>query len=269
MNKFGVGNAHSTIGGKISAIKWYHLRQFRYSPKMDAGLRLTLDGMKRLGTPVKKKHPATAKILRRLYLGLDLARPQNQLLWGSILLGYFFLLRRSEYLKLDGLFYPYVLKLGDLGFYDGKEEQCDPADAVMVGISLHGAKNNQFGRHDVRYQFATDDGVLCPVLAVRWIRMAAKHYGTSSHDPATSMGRNKGLSAAVVVQALKSVAFTLNLNPDNYSTHSLRIGGATALLNNQCSPLVIKLLGRWMSNCYESYPVLLPAGSRGISRLMC
>ena len=269
MNRKNVGNSYTTIGGKLSAVRWYHLRLFRYFPKVNTGLKLTLDGVKRFGNPIQKKHPVTARMLRRLYDGLDLTQPKTQMLWGSILLGYFFLLRRSEYLLLDGIYYPHTLMLGDLEFYNDQEIVCDEDDATMVGILLRGAKNNQYGRQERRYQFRSGDDVLCPVMAARWIRKAAKQFGTSGQEPATSMGSLKGLSVATVVYHLKSVAHSMGLNPANYSSHSLRIGGATALLNSQCSPLVIKLLGRWISNCFESYPVLLPAGCVGLSRLMC
>ena len=269
MNKRKAGNGHSTIGGKIAAVRWFHLRLFRYIPKVNAGLKLTLDGIKRYSSPIQKKHPVTPRMLRRIYDGLDLVQPKNQLLWGSLLLGYFFLLRRSEYLELDGVFYTHVLMLGDLEFFDQNENPCEGDAAVMVGLLLRGAKNNQYGREERRFQFVSGDDVLCPVLAVRWIKSAALHFGTRMDQPATSMGSTRGLSVSVVVKWLKSAATSLGANPANYSSHSLRIGGATTLLNQQCSPLVIKLLGRWMSNCFESYPVLLPAGSRGLSRLMC
>ena len=64
-----------------------------------------MNGVKRLSDPVEKKHPVTPKMLRRIYEDLDLTKPTNQLLWGLILLGYFFLQRRSEYLMLDGDYY--------------------------------------------------------------------------------------------------------------------------------------------------------------------
>lgn len=39
----------------------------------------------------------------------------------------------------------------------------------------------------------------------------------------------------------------------NYSTHSIRLGSATALLSCRADSLSIKLLGRWMSRCDEDY----------------
>jgi hypothetical protein len=48
----------------------------------------------------------------------------------------------------------------------------------------------------------------------------------------------------------------MGLDERNYSAHSIRIGGSTALLNAGAQPLVVKLLGRWLSDCYQEYPVL-------------
>ena len=140
----------------------------------------------------------------------------------------------------------------------------------MVGIVLHGAKNNQYGRQEVRYQFKTNDSVLCPVVALAWARMAAIQFGTMPYIPLTSTGTTgRGISNGHLVQILKDLARDMCLNPDDYSTQSMRIGGATALINSGARSLIIKLLGRWMSNCFETYPVLLAAGSKGISSMMC
>ena len=103
-------------------------------------------------------------------------------------MGYFFLLRRSEYLKVDGKWFPYVLQLGDIQFYDRNEDECPAHVAKIVGIKLKGAKNNQYGRNEIRFQHATGDPILCPVMAAIWIARAAKHFGTGPMDPALSMG---------------------------------------------------------------------------------
>ncbi|ETP51692.1 hypothetical protein F442_03231, partial [Phytophthora nicotianae P10297] len=39
-----------------------------------------------------------------------------------------------------------------------------------------------------------------------------------------------------------------------FSTHSVRISGATALLNAGADKHAIKLLERWMSSAYDDYP---------------
>ena len=269
MNRRNEGNKHTTISGKVSAIRWQHQRLFGYCPGVDSRHKLLMNGVKRLSDPVEKKHPVSTKMLRRIYSGLDLTRPKNQLLWGLMLLGYFFLLRRSEYFLLEGVYYEHVLQYGDLNFYNEDEEKCSEEEATMVGMLLRGAKNNQYGRLESRYQFKSGDDVLCPVLAVRWIKKAGAGFGTKQDEPVSNMGIMQGVSVGAIVKYIKMCALASGLNPWNFSSHSLRVGGSTSLPNNQCSPLVIKLLGRWNSDCYQAYPVLLPSGCRGISRLMC
>ena len=268
MNKNLRGNAYSTIVGKLSAVRWYH-RRLGYVPAVNAAHGLLLSGIKRMTSPVTKKHPLTPKMLRALKGKLKLTNPKDQLLWGGIVLGYFFLLRRSEYLKVNGKWFPYVLQLGDIRFYDTNEDECPAHVARIVGIKLKGAKNNQYGRNEIRFQHATSDPILCPVMAARWIARAAKHYGTGPLDPALSMGGGSGVSAAWIIKVLKALAQSMGLDPKRYSSHSVRIGGSTILLNAGCDPLIIKLLGRWLSNCFEEYPVLLAQGTMGVSRLMC
>ncbi|KAG6967170.1 hypothetical protein JG688_00006439, partial [Phytophthora aleatoria] len=61
----------------------------------------------------------------------------------------------------------------------------------------------------------------------------------------------------------------LGLNTRSYSTHSLRIGGATELRNAGADRLVIKLMGRWLSIAFEDFPVRTAGGSSKLSNLMC
>ncbi len=77
-------------------------------------------GLKRLSKPVAKKHPLTARMLRGMFSLLDISQSGHQLVWGLllILIGYFFLLRRGEFLKVDDKWEKYVLLFGDAQFYD-------------------------------------------------------------------------------------------------------------------------------------------------------
>ena len=42
-------------------------------------------------------------------------------------------------------------------------------------------------------------------------------------------------------------------NPDHFGTHSLRIGGATALFAGGASETVIRTMGRWSSDLHRLY----------------
>ena len=54
---------------------------------------------------------------------------------------------------------------------------------------------------------------------------------------------------AVLKQALTAVG----TNPRHFSSHSLRIGGATAAAAAGTEPAIIQELGRWRSQCYRRY----------------
>jgi hypothetical protein len=185
------------------------------------------------------------------------------------LIGYFFLLRRGELLKVDGKWEKYVLLFGDAQFYNGNERPCKVRHATMVGIVSRGGKNNQFGKERDKIPVRDRRPLLCPVRGLAWIRIANRTHKTQSWEPITRAGPNHGVENWHIVHLLKEVAATLGLNPANYSTHSIRIGGSTALLKSGANLLVIKLLGRWLSDCYESYPVLTSKGTMGVSKLMC
>ena len=51
----------------------------------------------------------------------------------------------------------------------------------------------------------------------------------------------------------KLLGSIVNVDPLKYGTHSLRIGGATALLAAGCPAYVIQAMGRWSSDVYKLY----------------
>ena len=56
-----------------------------------------------------------------------------------------------------------------------------------------------------------------------------------------------------VNKLVKLLMRTIGEDEDAFSTHSLRIGGATALFAAGASPTVIRTMGRWSSDCYRLY----------------
>ncbi len=120
-----------------------------------------------------------------------------------------------------------MLLFGDAQFYDENEEPCKVRHATMVGIVFRGGKNNQFGRSEIRYQFATGDPLLLLVRGLVWIRIANRIHKTQPWELIARVGPNCGVENGHIVQLLKEVATTLGLNAANYSTHSIRIGGST------------------------------------------
>ncbi|KAE9051954.1 hypothetical protein PR001_g941 [Phytophthora rubi] len=243
------GNTFSTIKLKLASIRWYHKRQIGIDLTTSPDFTILLQGIKRLSPPVHKLQPITPAFLRLLYRQLDLQQPQHRLLWGSVLIGFFFLLRRSEYLRIGQTRHFYCLKYQDAFFSDAEGKPTHEANATSVTIGLEGAKNDQFGRGAWITMHASGDPVICPVIALRHLKIVQK-------NPAYESPYLCGdLTATMVAKSFKATARSIGVPEANYSTHYLRIGGGgTALQSGEASNTAIKLLGRWISNCFEQYP---------------
>lgn len=223
---------------------------------------LLMQGIKRLSPPVHKLQPITTAFLRLLHRRINFQQPQQRLLWGTVLMGFFFLLRRSEYLKIGSTRHFYCLKQANVFFSDSGGTPTRPSSATAVTIGLEGSKNDQYGRGAWRTMHASGDTVICPVAGLKHILRARAEIA----DPGEYLCGN--ISSVDVASALKATAASAGVPEANYSTHSIRIGGATALLAGEASQLAIKLLGRWVSNCFEQYPVQAAESTRTLSRRM-
>jgi hypothetical protein len=69
-------------------------------------------------------------------------------------------------------------------------------------------------------------------------------------------GSQRFMSHAGFVARLKSGIQKVAANPDEYSAHSLRRGGATLSFACEVPAEHIKARGDWASDCYERYIVL-------------
>ncbi|ETM97897.1 hypothetical protein PPTG_19900, partial [Phytophthora nicotianae INRA-310] len=257
------GNQYGTIQLKLPSIRWYHKTyagtKIKHSPDFDVLMR----GIQRLSDPLLKRHQITQAFYRLLSRRLDFTRPRSRLLWGAVLLAYFFLLRRSEYLLVESGRHAFYLKVSNAYFSSREGERVPYKKAVAVTIGLAGAKNDQFGRGAWRTMHATGDKVFCSTKALHHLQQARKELGCSS---AKYLCVN--LTGEEVTWTFKTLALNVGVSPDKYATHSVRIGGASALLSGEADSLEINLLGRWMSHSYEDYPVLAPDSARGLSRRM-
>ncbi|EGZ13287.1 hypothetical protein PHYSODRAFT_335049 [Phytophthora sojae] len=149
---------------------------------------------------------------------------------------------RQWYLVVESGRHQYCLKSEHAHFADRQGARVHYLAAEAVTIGLAGAKNDQALYHVLRARAELRQNA-APNLCV-------------------------DLRAGEVSDRLKAVASSIGVDPHQYATHSVRIGGATALLSGEADGLAIKLLGRWLSNTYESYPVLGPEATLGLSSHM-
>ena len=68
-------------------------------------------------------------------------------------------------------------------------------------------------------------------------------------DPRT----NRQLSYDTMLGLVKTLMSAIGEDPGQFGTHSLRIGGATALFSMGASETLIRTMGRWSSDLHRLY----------------
>ena len=127
----------------------------------------------------------------------------------------------------------------------------------MVELRIRSSKTDQLRKGQILRLTKTANSTFCPVNALWYAAKNARKIGLEGSDQLFSFkneaGKIEALPAAHIDHLLKTGAKGLGLNPTKFSSHSLRIGGTTALFAAGLPANAIKLFGRWKSDCYQVY----------------
>ena len=251
-----MGRTAQGIKQRLSGIRYAHIAA-GYPDPLAWRVRLwaALAGMHRWdGAPVRKV-PVTPRMLAwlRAYLqGSNRPVEEKAAVWASICLGWFYMLRASEYLPgTDALNAPSrVLRGSDLDFFrDGKK--CLVSEADSLAVQLRDSKGDQFGRGQVRLQHATGDEI-CPVKALQEHAKLNPHWLQDSGLPVCAW-QGVGVSREGISEALRLAAVALGYPAHLVASHSLRKGGATAMLAVTSDVETVKRFGGWKSDAVHAY----------------
>ncbi|KAJ8566521.1 hypothetical protein ON010_g6603 [Phytophthora cinnamomi] len=195
------GNSASTILSKISHISWNHQYQRGFSVGQLPRHKLAITGMRRHDRPSARKHPVTVQILRALHRLLNFSTTHDRVLWGAAVLGYLYLLRRSEYLASDRKSQLYAISRDDVTLLDDSNNRGDKPQVTHIAAALKRAAASvgedpaRFVSHPLRSGGATalfNAGV--DSLAVkkfgRWKFDAVERYTVLKDDLTASLARS-------------------------------------------------------------------------------
>ena len=198
--------------------------------------------------PATKRHAMSPHKLRRaMNLCLDINDKDSVNLRALLTCGIQFLARGSELGRGDKKTWKAAsgITRDDLKLSKNKQS---------LHIMLAAAKGKSLGGKD------------CPVTVGgggRLIDAVAEVINLEKVDPlegeerkTTPAFRNeKGVAFSVneISRWIKKLMKAIGESVVGYSSHSLRIGGATALYTAGVDPLVIMMMGRWSSDCYQRY----------------
>lgn len=187
----------------------------------------------------QKRLPITPSHLRSMlyYIHNSKFSSHDKAMWSCLILVAFFgLMRVSEYVcPSSSSFNPDLhLSTQDISF--------SSRDSVAI-IRIKASKTDPF-RVGTSIRLVAIGGDLCPVHALK--NFLSVKGSSSGPLFALTMGD-------FVTRKYVSALLSISLPSLNLDTHSFRIGGASAAASCGIPDSVIKILGRWSSDCYRRY----------------
>ena len=194
--------------------------------------------------------------------------------WAAVTVAWFFLLRAGEYCNSGKVDQGRILRGLDVSLKDGGE-LCGPGEADQVDLQFRKSKTDQEAFGATRTHFANYkacSGVrLCPVEALEMLRSwQPGRFGTGPEAglPLFRWANGVVLHRTQVQQLLQEAAAACGLPAGRFMTHSLRIGGASALFHATNEIEVVKRCGRCQSGALHGYLWNAAEQSKGMAEGM-
>ena len=250
----------SSIKGIVAGIQ-FHLRCRDPSVSSllsNPSVRLLLNGFRKQNPGSRDKRlPVTLPVLTQLILKLrhGFFSPYIDILLESVFLSAFYgFLRCSEFCSRTYAFNPLIdLSISDLEFH-----------AHHFSINLKHSKSDAFSK-GVTVIITETNTDLCPFSSMsRYLRCRPS---AAANEPLFMTDAGKVMSGPWFCTRLRLLCQACGLAPDRYTSHSFRIGAATAAAS-KVPVSTLKALGRWSSAAYESYVRLNLADILQAQRLM-
>ena len=240
------------LKGRLSAIRHLHLRMGLQWVPVSERYRVDrcLTGLMRLcPRAAKRKLPITPQLLIRMRQCplIPWADPRMKVVWAAMLTAFFCFLRKDNFTaaKVDSFNSRKHLTRGDV-----------VVGANCVQYTLRHSKTNQFGLREHTVVAPAIHG--CILDAREAVYQAFQVCpGAKKADPAFCLPSVAGsvvpLTHQVFVASLRFCLKAIGVDPNRYSGHSFRRGGATFALNQGVDPLYVKWMGDWRSDAYLGY----------------
>ena len=240
------GYAHiKHIFGSIKLLhKIYNIEFVEHDFRVDVALQSL---KRKLAKTPLQVLPIKPDILESIALFIDLSKPEDQALWASFLVAFFCMFRKKSLVpESAGKYDPIkMLSRKKIAIYPDKN---------LALVYANFAKNIQFCERDIVIPLIGIPGsILCPVTALQNLFV---NNPASLESPAfsfTSKGKTACITYSIFTKRLKQLLSICGINPELYSGHSFRRGGASFLYKLGADPILIKLSGDWLSDAYLRY----------------
>jgi hypothetical protein len=178
----------------------------------------------------------------------------DAILWMALNLAFFFLLRIGEYAQSGEIDMERILRGLDISQQrDGARTTRGNARETVVRFRKQKSDQAAFGMNRTQYVTRLK---LCVVDAVERVRILLPERfdnGSEAHLPACRWGSGATLRREEIQNVLQKAADATGLPRERFRSHSLRIGGASALYHATGEIETVKRYGRWTSGAFHSY----------------
>ena len=268
------GLSFSAINGKSYGIRWH----FLISHEIDVlegwiQHKVFMRGVKRLRHHPARKIPVSWSLLLLIINSLDLSSYRHLVIAAGLILGWYFGTRISELINF---------RLCSIVLYDAHGTVLSLMNpnlvelAVEVDLKFGVAKNDQHGEGAIRSHHCTRQ-VLCCVRALAAMLVARVTAGAVMNpdaplflffDGSDCSVTDDRLDRAIVARTLKAGAAAAGIPAARVSCHSLRSGGATAMLRAGKSYEDVRCFYRWRSDVARIYLRSVRGAMHDVSALM-
>ena len=235
---------YSSILNYLDGLRWLHVMfDLPPPPLSHCRVQLTLRGLKRLlSASVQRKLPITPTILLALRDVMDFSLPLHRALWAAFLLGFFTFFRKSNIIPPSHSQFSPTKHLSRSDFH---------FTSWGLIVSVKWSKVIQFRERTLLIPLVSiPSHALCPVHALREFFDTCPAPASSPAFVLPTATGLRSISYSSFTKHLKDLLRLAGLNPDNYSGHSFRRGGATYASSLGISHELIQLQGDWASTAY-------------------
>ena len=235
----------------LAGVRALHISHGHHNPLTHTiKLQQTLRGIEREhSAPAKQKLPITFDLLCRLRYLIDPHSEDDAVYWAAMTTAHFLLLRAGEFTVSSHTSHKGgpILRVQDVAL------QTAPTGDEYISFHLRQSKTDQQHRGVVLYVGHAHHAV-CAVCALKVIlRLHHKRPDYTRSDPLFRLSSGLPLARGDLLSFLSPLLRLVGLDPQHYSGHSFRIGGATSASMAGLNDFEIQLLDRWTSDCYKRY----------------
>ena len=244
---------HGTVQGYLTGIRHYHIDAGLGDVTKHPKIAATMKGLKKASGASIQKRPVTPQML--IFLA-ERVRASGSLrkryTLGLAVMAFFFMLRGSEYSAIspgsfDG---EKIIRRKDTRWKRNGKYINHFWLADEVEIHIRSSKTDQIGAGAFRAMKISGE-TLCVVKAMQEIYALGLTLEDSA--PLAMMPDGVTITRDMISELLKEAAEELGEPIDEFSSHSLRRGGATALYSKGYSREEIMYMGRWKSDVWLRY----------------